>query len=162
MATLLLKKVFVWARAAQPSQPVTAGVWRGDWTKHETLSAINRLMLEQSDIITFHSYGNLAHMRRCLQSLRRYGRPILCTEYMARGSGCTFNPILKDLKDEKVGAYNWGLVAGKTQTQYPWASWREKFTAEPKLWHHDIFRPDGTPYDSAEIAFIKKLTGKAK
>ncbi|HID22798.1 MAG TPA: 1,4-beta-xylanase, partial [Planctomycetaceae bacterium] len=161
MARLLLQKVFRWARAAQPTQPLTAGVWRGDWSDPDRLRPIDRLMLDQSDIISFHSYGNLDHMRRCVDSLRRYGRPILCTEYMARGNGCTFDPVLKFLKEQKVGAYNWGLVAGKTQTQYPWASWRRTFTAEPKLWHHDIFRPDGTPYDPEEIAFIQKLTGKA-
>ncbi|NOX56575.1 MAG: cellulase family glycosylhydrolase [Planctomycetes bacterium] len=162
MARLLLQNVFRWARAAQPNQPLTAGVWRGDWSNPGKLSPINRLMLDQSDVISFHCYGNLEHMRRCVEALRRYGRPILCTEYMARGNGCTFDPVLKFLKEQNVGAYNWGLVAGKTQTQYPWASWRKKFTAEPKLWHHDIFRPDGTPYDPAEIALIQKLTGKAK
>jgi len=162
MARLLLEKAFRWARAAGPTQPLTAGLWRGRWSDPQALSPINKLMLENSDVVSFHCYGPLPQMRRCLQSLRQYGRPILCTEYMSRGTGCTFRAILPYLKEQRVAAYNWGLVAGKTQTQYPWSSWQRQFTAEPKLWFHDILRPDGRPYDAAEVAFIKSVTGKVR
>lgn len=90
--------------------------------------------------------------------LQAFGRPVLCTEYMARGNRSTFDPILGDLKKAKVGAYNWGLVDGKTQTIYPWETWKKTYTAEPALWHHDIIRSDGTPYRPEEVAYIRKVT----
>lgn len=160
MATSLLKKVFVWAREANPSQPLTAGVWRGDLSNHDNLTEYNRVMLDESDIASFHSYGNLDFTVQRVDSLRRYNRPMLCTEYMSRGSGSTFDPVMGYLKKHKIGAYNWGLVAGKTQTNYPWETWRKQYTAEPELWFHEIFRKDGTPYDAEEIKYIKSLTGK--
>lgn len=160
MATMLLKKVFVWAREADPSQPLTAGVWRGDWSNHDTLTEYNRVMLDESDIVSFHSYGNLDFTVTRVDQLRRYNRPMLCTEYMSRGSGSTFDPVMGYLKKHKIGAYNWGLVAGKTQTNYPWETWQKQYTAEPELWFHEIFHKDGTPYDVEEIKYIKSLTGK--
>jgi hypothetical protein len=158
----LLKKAFGWAREADPSQPLTAGVWIGNWGDPDKLSPLERFCLEQSDVISFHCYGNLDEMKKCVEHLRRYKRPILCTEYMARPNGSTFDPILSYLKEQKIGAYNWGFVAGKTQTIYPWDSWTKPYTAEPKVWFHDIFRKDGTPYDAREVEFIKRVTGKAK
>jgi hypothetical protein len=119
MARLLLGKAFRWARAARPTQPLTAGLWRGDWSDPQALAPIDKLMLQNSDVISFHCYGRLEQMRRRVESLRQYRRPILCTEYMSRGTGCTFRAILPYLKEQGVAAYNWGLVAGKTQTQYP-------------------------------------------
>ena len=95
-----------------------------------------------------------------MQSLRRYKRPLLCTEYMARPRGSTFDPMLAYFKQEKVGAYIWGFVAGKTQTIYPWDSWQKQYTAEPPVWFHDVFRPDGKPYDPKEVEYVKRVTGK--
>jgi hypothetical protein len=160
LALALLKKVFAWAREVNPSQPLTAGVWAGDWGDPKKLSAVNRFMLEQSDVISFHCYGGLDDMRRRVEALKRHGRPLLCTEYMARPHS-TFDPILGYLKKEKVGAYNWGFVAGKTNTIYPWSSWQKPLTAEPKPWFHDIFRADGTPFDAREVRYVKRVTGKA-
>jgi hypothetical protein len=97
-------------------------------------------------------------MKRDVESLKRYGRPLLCTEYMARPAGSRFDPILAYLKAEHVGAYNWGFVAGKTQTIYPWDSWQKPYAAEPPVWFHDIFRPDGTPYDAREVDYIRSVT----
>jgi hypothetical protein len=77
---------------------------------------------------------------------------------MARPLGSTFAAILPLLKQESVGAYNWGFVSGKTQTIYPWDSWEKAYSGEPSLWFHDIFRPDGTPYDSRETELIRQLT----
>lgn len=160
MATKLLAKLFVWAREAGATQPLTAGVWRGDWSSDDKLTAYNKLMLEESDVISFHCYGPPQNMIDRVQELRRFGRPLLCTEYMSRGSGSTFNPIMGYLKEQNVGAFNWGLVDGKTQTAYPWATWERQFTAKPDLWFHEIFRADGRPYDAKEIEYIKSLTGK--
>jgi hypothetical protein len=157
-ARLLLEKTFRWAREAKPSQPLSSGVWRGPWADPAKLSAMEQLQLNESDIITFHSYGKPEDAKHCVENLRRYQRPIICTEYMARPAGSTFNPILGYFKQEHVGAYNWGFVSGKTQTIYPWDSWRTNYTAEPPLWFHDIFRANGSPYDPKEVAFIREVT----
>jgi hypothetical protein len=155
----LLKDAFLWAREVNPRQPLTSGVWIGNWAYSMKLTPMERCQLEESDIITFHNYGPLEDIKKCVQNLRRYQRPILCTEYMARPQGSRFDPILGYLKTEGVGAYNWGFVDGKTQTIYPWDSWQKPYTAEPPEWFHDIFRRDGTPYDAKEVDYIKSLTG---
>lgn len=156
----LLKKAFMWARSVKPTQPLTAGVWLGDWGNPEKLSAMEKLCLEQSDVISFHCYGKPEELQRCIQNLRRYERPILCTEYMARPNGSTFDPHLGIMHDQGVGAFNWGFVSGKTQTIYPWDSWSHSYTSEPPVWFHDIFRGDGTPYREEEVTYIRRVTGK--
>lgn len=162
MALMLLKKSCAWAREMNPSQPITSGVWIGNWSDPAKLSATERFQLEESDIVTFHNYSKPEEMKKCVQNLRRYNRPILCTEYMARGNGSRFEPILGDLQEQNVGAYNWGFVDGKTQTIYPWDSWEKEYTGEPNVWFHDILRRDGTPYDANEVRYIKSITRDAK
>jgi hypothetical protein len=157
-ALMLLKKVFVWARKVNPCQPLTSGVWLGDWADPTKLSAFEKVQLGQSDIITFHNYGKLAIVEECVQNLRRYHRPIICTEYMARPMGSTFDPILGYFKKKGVGAYNWGFVSGKTQTIYPWDSWTKTYTNEPPVWFHDILHTDGTPYRLQEVQYIRSVT----
>jgi hypothetical protein len=161
VARQLLEKVWVWAREAKPSQPLTSGVWRKlDWSDDAKLSPMEHLQLENSDVITFHNYDPPDKILASIHSLRRFQRPVICTEYMARPRGSTFAAVLPVLKQEKVGAYNWGFVSGKTQTIYPWDSWEKEYTAEPPLWFHDIFRPDGKPYDVRETDLIRRLTAK--
>jgi hypothetical protein len=161
VALALLKDTFVWAREVNPSQPLTSGVWIGNWSDPAKLTPMERCQLEESDVITFHNYGPLEEARKCVENLRRYQRPILCTEYMARPQGSRFDPILGYFKAEDVGAYNWGFVDGKTQTIYPWDSWRTNYTAEPPVWFHDIFRRNGAPYDPKEVGYIKSVTAKS-
>jgi hypothetical protein len=136
-------------------------VWKGDWANDAALSAMSQFQLQNSDVITFHSYDMPEVTRRRLDSLRRFGRPVICTEYMARPLGSTFAAILPLLKKEHVGAYNWGFVNGKSQTIYPWDSWEKTYTGEPAVWFHDIFRQDGAPYDAKEVELIRQLTGAA-
>lgn len=155
----LLQKVFVWARSANPSQPLTSGIWSGNWVSYDSLKTIEKLMVEESDIISFHNYGSSADFEQCIKNLERYGRPIFCTEYMSRGNGSTFEGSLPLAKKYKVAAYNWGLVNGKSQTIYPWDSWQVKYTGEPVLWFHDIFRKDGSAYKKTEVDFIKRIIG---
>ena len=156
----LLPQVFAWARAAAPSQPLTSGLWRGgDWSKLTDLPAIDRVQLALSDIITFHSYDPPPQLEARIKQLQGYGRPIICTEYMARGNGSTFDGALPILKKHAVGAINWGLVEGKAQTHLPWDSWRRPYVdREPAVWFHEVFRNDGTPYDAKETALIKSLS----
>ncbi len=158
LALALLKKAFVWAREVNPSQPLTVGVWKMQWGTTMQLSPMEKYCLDQSDVISFHNYGGPDEMKQCVEFLRRFHRPLLCSEYMARPRGSTFDPIMGYLKKEKVGAFNWGFVSGKTQTIYPWDSWEKAYTAEPPIWFHDIFRKDGTPFDSKEVTYIKSVT----
>lgn len=158
LSLILLRKAFGWAHQMNPSQPLTAAPWMGDWTDPTKLSPITAYMLDNSDVITFHSYDDSARVERLVTALERYGRPIICSEYMARPRGSTFRNILPLLASRRVGAYNWGFVAGKTQTIYPWDSWYTEYTADPPVWFHDIFRRDGTPYDPAEAVLIRALT----
>ncbi len=156
----LLAKTFAWCREARPTQPLTSGVWIGNWPDPAKLSPMDKLQLESSDVISFHSYAPLPELQKCVENLRRYQRPIICTEYMARPVGSEFNPNLGWMKEQGVGAYNWGFVAGKTQTIYPWDSWTKTYTAEPPVWFHDIFHADGTAYRPAEVDYIQSVTGK--
>jgi hypothetical protein len=154
----LLRQAFSWARQASPSQPLTSGVWIGTWPDPLKLSPTEEVQLSQSDVISFHNYNDLGSLREAVTHLKRYRRPLLCTEYMSRGNGSFFDPNLGYLKSQGVAAINWGLVDGKSQTIYPWDSWTKKYSAEPALWFHDIFRRDGTPYRPEEVAYIRDIT----
>lgn len=158
MALILLQQTFDWAREVKPRQPLTSGVWRGNWADPEKYSPMERVQLQNSDVISFHCYGPLVDLKKCVEHLQRYHRPLICTEYMARPVGSTFDPNLKYMRDQRVGALNWGFVSGKTQTIYPWDSWRKAYNAEPSVWFHDIFRADGTPYQASEVDYIKSVT----
>jgi hypothetical protein len=159
-ALSLTEKAFRWAREAGPSQPLTAGVWLSTWADVEKLNATERFCLAESDVVSFHHYGRLETFTQCVRNLRRYDRPLLCTEYMARPQGSTFDPLLGFMKAERVAAYNWGFVDGKSQTIYPWDSWKKPYDKEPAVWFHDIFRHDGSPYRPAEVDFIRKITAR--
>ncbi len=157
----LLKKVVMWARDVNPSQPLTTGLWRGDvnhWGTPDSLPELDKYMVENSDIISFHTYdGDMKVVNQKINELKKYGRPLLCTEYLARGVGNTFESVLPIFKENKIGAINWGFVSGKTNTIYPWETWRKKYTSEPEVWHHDIFKKDGKPYSEEEVKFISNI-----
>ena len=155
----LLPQVFAWSREAGAQQPLTSGVWKGDWSSDQKLSPMERVQLESSDVISFHNYDNAAEFEKRITWLQRFNRPILCTEYMARGNGSTFQGSLPIARKYNVAAINWGFVAGKTQTYLPWDSWQKPYTdREPAVWFHEIFKPDGTPYRQEEVDLIRKLT----
>ena len=117
-------------------------------------------MIEESDIISFHNYDPGPELEKRIQWLQAYKRPLICTEYMSRGNGSTFESSLPVAKKYNIAMINWGLVSGKSQTIYPWDSWGKKYTGEPDLWFHDVFRKDGTAYKQAEVDFIKSMTGQ--
>ncbi len=159
LVTNLLPQVFRWARAVDPSQPLTSGVWRGDWGQPQGRSAISDIQLANADVITFHSYAAPEAFENRINELTPLGRPILCTEYMARPQGSTVESILPVAKRHNVGAINWGLVAGKTQTYFPWDSWDHPYTSVPKVWFHDLIRPEGRPFQDIEVLTARKLAG---
>lgn len=159
----ILPKVFAWAREAKPTQPLTSGLWQhDDWSADAKLTAVERIQADESDIISFHDYNDAAVFERRIKALVRYNRPILCTEYMARGNKSTFAGSLPVAKRLRVAAYNWGLVEGKAQTHLPWDSWQKPYVdgREPAVWFHEVFRRDGKPYREEETELIRRLTAK--
>lgn len=144
----LLRKAFEWARACNPSQPLTAGVWAD-------LPELNDFQLLNSDVVTFHNYRDRAALESQIADLKRLGRPIVCTEWMSRPTS-TIATHLPVFKEQHVGCIMWGLVAGKTQTIYPWGA--PEGSPEPAVWFHDVLRPDGTPFDAEEAALLRRLT----
>lgn len=163
LALALLPKVFAWTRAAGATQPLTCGVWKGDWSSESKMTAMDKLQIELSDVVSFHNYDDAAQFEQRIQWLQRYNRPILCTEHMARGNKSTFEGSLPVAKKYNVAAINWGFVKGKTQTHLPWDSWLKPYAdREPSIWFHEIFQPDGAPYRAEEVELIRKLTGAAR
>ncbi|MFA5814853.1 MAG: 1,4-beta-xylanase [Bacteroidales bacterium] len=149
----LLRSVFKWAREINPDQPLSVGVWNKD------LVNLNAFQLENSDIITYHNYADEVNHKQALDSLKHLNKPLICTEYMARPRNSRFENIMPLLKENKIGAINWGLVSGKTNTIYAWDT-PVPDGSEPTVWFHDIFRADGTAYSPDEIELIRKLTDK--
>jgi len=156
----LLPKIFEWARAKKPIQPLTSGVWIGDdWSPGaKSLNAIQRTQLEQSDVITFHNYEQPEAFEARVAQLRGYDRPLICTEWLARGNGSNVDTILPMARRENIGMINWGFVDGAIQTRFPWDSWQRPYTMqEPTLWFHDLLKADGTPYRAREAELFRKL-----
>lgn len=151
----LVKKVFEIARKCLPSQPLTCGIWMLD----KAYAPLNAFQLQNSDVISYHCYAPEDVHAAEIKHLEVFNRPMFCTEYMARTKGSTFSSIMPLLKKKKVGAINWGLVEGKTNTKYSWED-PHPDGSEPALWFHDILRTDGTPYKTEEIEVIKKLNNR--
>lgn len=148
----LVEKVFSWGREINPSQPLSMGIW--NWN----LKELSDFQIKNSDVITYHNYGDTINHKRFIDKLRTLSqKPLICTEYMARTRNSLFKDIMPILKRENIGAYNWGLVDGKTNTKYAWDTPMPNGT-EPELWFHDIFKKDGTAYNQEEIDLIKSLT----
>jgi hypothetical protein len=144
-----------------PTQPLTSGVWQGDWSHPDKESPMTKVQLAESDIITFHNYGWPESFEEKVVELKAYHRPVICTEYMARGAGSTFDGTLPVAKKYNVGVINWGLVAGKTQTYLPWDSWQKPYElSQPTVWFHEVFRQDDTPYRPREVELLRQYTGR--
>lgn len=159
----LLDQAFDWARSRKPRHPLTSGLWIGDDWSYEKLNAIQKIQVDESDVISFHDYSWPESFERRVKQLQKYGRPILATEFMARGNGSTFDGSLPLGKRYNVAMYNWGFVDGKTQTRLPWDSWRKPYTLdEPAIWFHEVLRADGTPYREAEVELIQRLVRSPK
>ncbi len=160
-ALALTRLATAWALEVGPSQPLTTGVYLGAWGDPDTLSDLNRFLLEESDVVSFHSYRDAETVEGQILDLQQYGRPILCTEYMARPEDSTFEAILPVFEQAEVGSWSWGLVDGRTQTIYPWSSWTTPLTDEPDPWFHDVLRSDGAAFDPDETAFIRDITSSS-
>jgi hypothetical protein len=159
----LLARSFAWARQAGATQPLTSGVWIGpDWSPTaKTLTRIQQIQLAESDVITFHNYDWPEQFEGRIRQLRPYGRPIINTEWMARGNGSTPDTILPIALRENVGMINWGLVDGETQTRFPWDSWERPYVLKgPTIWFHDLMHADGRPYRDREAELFRQAAGR--
>jgi hypothetical protein len=137
------------SRWPEAEQPLTCGM--RTVSAPGKLSPVEKIEIESSDVISFHVYSHAAVFKRDAVWLGGYHRPVLCTEYLARSLNSTFESTLPLAKKLHIGAYNWGLVNGKTQTHLPWDSWEKPYgNREPELWVHDIFHADGRPYRVSE------------
>ncbi|QIX62854.1 cellulase family glycosylhydrolase [Hymenobacter lutimineralis] len=149
----LLRNVFAWAREVNPSQPLSVGLWNWGFKELNTFQALN------SDVLTYHNYDEVPAHERVIELLKTHGRPMICTEYMARPRNSRFVNIMPLLKKNNIGAINWGLVDGKTNTKYQWDV-PVADGGEPGEWFHEVFRKDGTPYHPDETDLIRKTNGK--
>ena len=164
----LMQAAFDWARAENPEQPLTVAAWATPLPDSITppyQTEIDRAALDLSDIVSFHAYWSTAHVRRFIDHLAGRERPMICTEWMARGAGSRIEDQLPMFKELGVGCFQWGLVKGRTQTHLPWPT--ELVTAHGgnaarETWFHDILCEDGRAYDQREIDTIAALTGKAR
>jgi hypothetical protein len=145
----LMEAAFAWARSAKPAQPLTVGAW----TSFD--GSFSRRMMELSDVVSFHGYDPQPGLEAKLEVCSRFERPVVCTEWLRRQVGNTFAMGLPLFCRKRVGCYCWGLVAGRTQTYFPWGS--PKGAAEPQMWQHDLLRRDGSPFDPPEVDLIRKL-----
>jgi hypothetical protein len=167
----LCKDAFLWARAVTPMQPITSGAWMLSygWLKGEPfpkpfLNEVDQFLLTASDIITYHGYVPMALMTGILTDLQALGRPVMCTEWLARPVGSLMSEQLPLFARHKVGSYHWGFANGRTQTHIPWPVIKAGFTDYDPVcspWFHDVVYADGKPYDAAEADLIKHLVGKA-
>lgn len=149
----LVNKVFKWAREINPSQPISIGIWNGN-------EKLNDVLLANSDIITFHYYGDKAGLTKYIEKLKTYGRPLINTEWLNRSMGSDVTTDIPVFYEENVGCMLWGLVNGKTQTHLPWG--HRPGDPDAKVWQHDLYHGDFTPYDPKELEAIKTYAAKSK
>jgi hypothetical protein len=79
----LLKAVFDWAREANPDQPLTSGLWNDH-------AMSNDVMLDNSDVVTFHDYDAPTSSKPTSRSSsRRAGRSSAPSTWRARAAACS-------------------------------------------------------------------------
>ncbi len=161
----LMRESFEAARAAGPCQPLTVGAWNTPVAGTVAAAydtAIDRTALGLSDIVTFHAYLATDRVAEIITGLERLGRPMLCTEWMARPVGSRIGDQLSFFRSRKVGCVQWGLVRGRTQTWLPWPKdlvAAHGGDADRSVWFHDILYANGTPYDASEVEVLRRCTG---
>jgi hypothetical protein len=160
----ILPEAFRYVRAGNPTQPVTSGLWANDdWSSKDKLGPVERIQVELSDILTFHNYDGPAEFEKRVKWLQAYGRPVVCTGFLARNQGSTMEAILPIAVKYDVGALAGDLVAGKTQRQLPWDSWQQPYVddRQPKVWVQDLFTSTGTLYLQSDADAIRKAIDSA-
>ena len=185
LVAALLPRVYAWAREVSPSQPLTCGLWSGDWSTPTDFNAVQSVIMANNDINSFHKYDFIENFATAIAQMKQYGRPVICTEYLARNIGCLFDTVLPLGRQQDVGMINWGFVVGKTQTNLPWDSAQHPYTdasayggtsfqivvepngikpvgpypgETPPVWQHEVLQANGTPYRDYEVQLIYNLS----
>ena len=162
-----LRSMFEIVRSCNPSQPLTCAVWEISGDESVPLDEVNQYALDHSDIISYHCYKNYNEHVKIIARLKKEGRPLMNTEWLARSYDNDVFSLFPLFYLEKIGCYNWGFVAGKYQTYEPWEfSWVHYYDGtEPNVdftkWLHDLYRPNHRPYDPREIDLIKDFCSMA-
>ena len=117
---------------------------------------MERHSIDLSDIITFHFYGDYSHAKMYLNVLKEYDRPLINTEWLHRPFRSLIQTHMPLWKKEGVGSYFFGFVNGKNQFNFVWEFIKDLPDIDTRLWMHDIFHSDFTPYDPEEIEVIKE------
>jgi len=152
----LLKLAFETARECYPVQPLTAGVW-----EFHNNRAVEDYCFENSDVLSAHIYRPLGRTKELLAPLEKAERPVMVTEWLHRPAGNTVEDILPLFFEKKIGAWQWGMIKGRTQTNLSWSTMNGGTPQpDPELWQHDILHPDGTPYRQSEIDLFKYYINK--
>ncbi|MBR1588544.1 MAG: cellulase family glycosylhydrolase [Kiritimatiellae bacterium] len=170
-----LRKLFELCWRIDPIQPLAADVWCDRYgmgfpsgenvqPARADREAAQQLAGELSDIVSYHCYEPYDRQVTLIRDLRRfYGRPLVNTEWLARTSGCNVADCYPLFYVARVGAVNWGLVAGRFQAYEPREGmWKEIERGGGKRydmtkWFHDLYRPSHRPYDPREIDLIKRF-----
>lgn len=156
----LLKECFKWAWDVNPDQPLTAPFASLMANDDRVNPAVWGFLAENCDIISFHCYNPASVlMDKYITALQKLNRPIICTECVGRPVNTIYD-MYTFCRKENVGVLSFGLFEGKTQLRFHWDS--KEGAEEPKVWFHDLFREDGTPYDPKEVEFIKGITADKK
>lgn len=158
-----LVRMFETVRACNPTQPLTAGVWSAKPDESVPLTEVEQYALDHSDIVSYHCYQPYPDHIRIIKRLKKEGRPLMNTEWLARCMQNTVFDLIPLFYLEKIGCYNWGFVAGKYQTYEPWEGMWDRYAEDPHctydmtVWFHDLYRPNHRPYDPKEIALIQEF-----
>ena len=165
-----MMKFFEIIRNIDPIQPLTVGIW-SQTINFDNLLDIEKIGLENSDIITYHNYNNYENNIEEMHLLKKLGRPVINTEWLARCCKNTVEEMFPLYFLEKIGCYCWGFVAGKYQTYEPhnsvWYNYKDNPDAylnwdfDFSKWFHDLYRPSLNPYVPKEIYLIKKFSALA-
>lgn len=164
MSFPLMNSIFSWLRDMKVSQPLTADVCGlggefpyGYLNRPDVLSPMEEKCIELSDIITWHFYGDYSHTVRYLKFLKLFRRPLINTEWLHRPFRSLIQTHMPLFKEENVGSYMFGFVNGKAQFHIVWEHIKNLPDIDLRLWMHDIYHSDFTPYDEKEIEVIKGL-----
>jgi hypothetical protein len=158
----LLPRVFQYVRAGEPEQPVTSGLWRGDWSSTASLSPIEKIQVELSDFISFQNYDGPQEFEKRVRWLQAFQRPVVCTGFLARNQGSSIEAILPIALKYDVGALVGDLVQGKTQMWLPLDSWQNPYTDhQPTVWSQDLFQSTGPLYQKQDADVIRQMIASA-
>jgi hypothetical protein len=162
MSVPVMEKFFEAARSCEPSQPLTADAWTVDRIREPHIKEQEMRAIELSDIVSYHDYRGFDSSVQIIDVLKKFGRPMINTEWLHRMQGNFVQTHLPLFYLEKIGIYNWGWVVGKSQTHEPWEALWTAFEEgrgnhlDFTKWQHDLVRPNLRPYDPKEKRIFQK------